>query len=423
MGRETPTVSRRGFVIGSAAAAGAAATLGLDGCTKTDASVELTESVQAQFPDAQVEYLAVASSQVQRHTNMITLDSIDYLEEAHSFDLPLGSLLYQSSDTRALVVAPGASSQALIRIGFVEFESGSFVPALGQALGSSEDYVIYDARASALAIAWVECNMVHGQWRVYATPLENGTASEQALQQAQLLDEGEGSYSPPQLAVSGNKIYWTVMPDPNGPASSEDSYLKAAEFSSVKPGAGAEPWTVYTSHGRMITNPLVSGELLTFVPRVDTDAVYYQLTTLDTATDAVQNIAILPPSLRVSDAVWLETGFAFGIEGNYDYADGLSLFGSYQQLGDGQYLYINKAPVSALVQIKQHSFVKSTKNVLGLDADAGTAIIVDTPQDCVAYGDILAGAGVQNRLVLYTTVTARVGKEKGVCRVRVFDPR
>jgi hypothetical protein len=411
-------------VLGSAAAAAtasAATVLSLDGCGSTSASAELTQGVQAQFPDAQVEYLAVASSQVERHTNMTTLDSADYLAEVHSFELPLGSLVYQSSDTQALVVAPGASSQSLIRFGFVAFESGSFTPALGQALGSSEDYVIYDARASALALAWVECNMVHGQWRVYATPLENGTASEQALQQAQLLDEGEGSYSPPQLAVAGRKIYWNVMPDPNGPASSEDSYLKAAEFSSTRSGASAEPWTVYTSHGRMITNPLVSGDVLTFVPRVDTDAVYYQLTSLDIATDAVQHIAILPPSVRVSDAVWLDSGFAFGIEGNYDYAEGLSLFGSYQQLGEGQYLYINKAPVSALVQVKQHSFVKSTKNVLGLDTSAGTAIIVDTPQDCVAYGDILAGSGVQNRLVVYTTVTSRIGQEKGTCRVRVFD--
>ncbi len=418
-------LTRRGFVAGMAGAAASAAALTLDGCGGGGSvSEELTAQVQAAFPDAFVEYLDVDPSQIIPSTDMTdeNISLVDYLTEVNSFDLPLGSLVYQSSDTQALVIAPGAASNALTRLGIVDFTSGQFAPILGQALGQKEDFVIYDARASATAVIWVECHMVHGLWRVYASSVANGVPSEEAMQQAQLVDSGESLYAPPQLAASANKVYWTVMPDPNGPASGEDSYLKAVEFSSGTSSQTVEPYIVYVSHGRMITNPLVSGDVLTIVPRVDTDGVYYQLTTLDLKTDAVRNIAILPPSLRVSDAVWLDKGFAFSIEGNYDYAKGLSLFGTYQHLGDGQYLYVNKAPVSAPVQIKNLTYVKSTKNIVGLDTDFGTFVILATPQECVDYGDVLAGAGKQSRLVAYTTVTSKTGSETGTCHVRVFDP-
>ncbi|MCL2807226.1 MAG: hypothetical protein FWD27_03550 [Coriobacteriia bacterium] len=416
-------LSRRGFVVGAAAVAAstAAASVALGGCQSVSAQQAVYDSVRSQFPKAKLEYLDVDPAQVLPHTEMTMVDSVEYLRETQNFELPLGSLVYQSSDTQALVVAPGASSKALIRLGLVQLDSGNFSPFLDEALGSGEDYVIYDARASSDAVVWVECNMVHGLWRVYAAHIISGAVGEGILQEPHLLDEGVESHVPPQVALSGTKVYWTVMPDAAGPAATEDSYLKAVELNAVATQASVEPKIVYTSHGRMIATPLVSGDLITFVPRVDTDAVYYQLTTMDIATDTVQNIAILPPSLRVSDAVWLGDGFAFGIEGNYDYAKGLSLFGTYLQLGDGQFLYTNKAPTSAAMRMESLTFVKSTKNVLGLDPANDSVAIVRFMQDCVAYGDIMAGVGEQNRLVIYTTVTSRMGLEKGRCRVRVFD--
>ena len=422
VGKEAKGVTRRGFVAGGAAVTAAtAAALTLGGCGSSGGADEMVQAVKAQFPDASVEYLNVELSQVKPHVEMNMVESPDYLYESYNFTLPLGSLLYQSSDDQALVVGPGASSKALIRLSVVNFVSGQAAPLLGQALGANEDYVIYDARASSAAIIWVECNMVHGLWRVYATTLENGVATEEHMSQAQLLDEGEGLYSPPRIAVGGGKVYWTVMPDPNGEAYAEDSYLKAANFGARRQGSLAEVVTVYTSHGRMITTPAVSGDILTFVPRVDTDAVFYQLTALDIKTDTVKNIAILPPSLRVSDAVWLDDGFAFGIEGNYNYAKGLALFGTYQQLSNGEYLYINKAPVSAALQMNGFTYIKSTKSVLGIDVEGDNVVVIDTLKDCVNYGDIMAGEGKQNRLVIYTTVMSKAGNQTGACTVRVFD--
>jgi hypothetical protein len=356
------------------------------------------------------------------YTGMTNVDYRDYLGEQSSFELPLGSLIYQSSQSQALVITPGDSSRSLIGMGLANLDNGEFTPILGQATRHNEDYVIYDARAGVEAIIWVECNMVPGLWQVYAAPLPGGTVDPEVGLKAVVLDQGTIEYEPPLLAASGSKVYWTVMPDPNGPAYQEDSLLKCAQFGQPGIGDKPEPQTIYVSHGRMITNPQVSGDTLTIVPRVDSDNVYYQLTTLGIADDKVRDVAILPPSLRVSDAVWLDQGFAFCIDANYDYAQGLAYAGTYCQLQNGQYLYINKLPSQAPVRLGELLYIKSTKNVIGLDTARGNAVIVPTPSNGVAYGDIMAAAGNQGRLVLYTTVTSRLGQEKGNCQVRILDP-
>ncbi|MDR3136051.1 MAG: hypothetical protein LBU07_01245 [Coriobacteriales bacterium] len=442
-----------GVLAGSVLAGGTltASNLTLTGCSSTNSVDKLIATAAQNAPQAHIQYLRVDPTQVLPYTDMTNVSYQDYLKETSSFELPLGSLLYQSSPTRALVIGPGDSSRYLIRLDMTSLYDGSRTPLLNQALGANEDYVIYDARASDSALIWVESNMIDDIWRVYAATLTNGapspiaeatsggasgadgTAGEKTaggsgasgastLPQAILLDKGGPDFEPPLLAVSGNKVYWTVMPDPTGLASQEDSLLRCALLNPQQPGAKPEPRTIYTSHGRMITNPQVSGDVLTIVPRADADSVYYQLTALGINDDVVRNVAILPPSLRVSDAVWLDEGFAFCIEANYDYAQGLAYAGTYWQRAHDQFLYINKAPSSAPLVLGALLYVKSTKNIIGLDATHGTALIVPTPENSVSYGDILASCGQQDRLVVYTTVTSRLGQERGSCQVRVFEP-
>ena len=414
-------ISRRHFLRSSLAVGSfAAASLSLRGCGSSGGTANLLEAAQAAAPSANVEYLSVDPSQILPYTSLSNVDFSDYLGEKNSFTLPLGSLLQQGSRSQALVISPGESSRALISMGLVNLDSGDLTTLLAQALGHNSDYVIYDARAGDASLIWVECNMVAGLWRVYASTLLGSLAAAD-MQQAALLDEGEADYEPPLLAASGNKVYWTVMPDPNGPAYQQDSFLKCAQFSKQVLGEQPAVRVIYTSHGRMITNPQVSADTLTIVPRVDTDSVYYQLTSLALSDDTVRNVAILPPSLKVADAVWLGEGFAFSIEANYDYAQGLAYAGTYCQLSGGQYLYINKPPSAAPVRLGSLLCVKSSQNIVALDASRGNASIVPTPENGVDYGDILAAAGTQDRLVVYTTVTARIGQEKGSCQVRVLE--
>jgi hypothetical protein len=328
-------------------------------------------------------------------------------------------------------------------------------------VGSAEGYVIYDARVNDLLAVWVECLLSTGAWRVYAAQLTGGASGTRGAEV--LLDEGDALYEPPMLCVCENSAYWTVMPDPDGSASGEDSLLKRAQvvgsagggggagggdggagasgggaggagggdgvtdaggasgFDTSSAGIGA-PEQMYVSHGRMITNPQASGGVITFVPRVDVSTVFYQLTALNNVTSQITEVAILPPSLRVSDAVYAQGGFSFQIEANYDYAKGLSLYGSYKQQATDSYFYANKTPSSPAAFVNNCMYIKSTKNIIGFDLQKNRYFVIDTPKDCVDYGDILAGSGEHQTLVTYTTITNKISANKSTTKVRIFAP-
>ena len=146
----------------------AAASLSLRGCDSVSGTDKLLEAARRAAPEANIDYLSVDPSQILPYTSMENLDFANYLNQTNSFTLPLGSLLYQSSPSRALVITPGESSRALISMGLADLDSCDFTTLLGQALGHNSDYVIYDARAGDAALIWVECNMIDGLWRVHA---------------------------------------------------------------------------------------------------------------------------------------------------------------------------------------------------------------------------------------------------------------
>jgi hypothetical protein len=170
----------------------------------------------------------------------------------------------------------------------------------------------------------------------------------------------------------------------------------------------------------MITNPLISGDIITIAPRVSTENVYYQLTAISVVTDKVLSVSILPQSLRVNDAVFSDGRFAFGIEGNYDYAEGLKFFGTYFDIGDGTWLHVSRMPVSAPLFLRGCLIVKSTVNIIGFDTASRCFFVIDTLADCADYGDVLAGWGAQDKVVSYTMIPARQGSRGGSTVLRVF---
>jgi hypothetical protein len=248
------------------------------------------------------------------------------------------------------------------------------------------------------------------------------------LGEARLVEEGDADYEPPMLAVAPQKLYWTVMPVATGPANQEDSLFRALSLDGAGAGAGAgakalyqeEPYTVLASHGRMITNPLVTDGIVTFVPRVDTANVYYQLTALDCANDRLVDFRILPQSLKVSDALYQDGAFFFSIEGNYSYADGLKSFGMYQELDDGTYLRVSRPPVCPAVRFGDCLVIQSTANIVGFDLKQKKFFVIDSPPRSPKYGEALVGWGLQDKVV---TSTVRLAEGNGAGEatvVRVF---
>jgi len=374
----------------------------------------------------------------------------DYLLEAGTWELTAGTLVYQASNSTALLLQPIDVGEDLMGFALLNLDDGSITNLFKKPVGQGVNDILYDARASESALIWVELDLASLKWRTYVATLETiqtvvaevttqreaasgplspeRVAREAAEAQAaaaaiakvaQLVEEGEADYEAPMLAVSGNKAYWTVMPDPDGPASTEDSYLKAVEVNA--PGSFSEPYVVHTSHGRMLTNPLPSNNMICIVPRVDTDGIYYQMTAIDIASDVAKQVDILPQSLKVTDAVYLTDSFAFGIEDNYDYAKGLATFGTYLGLGDGLYLHVNRIPTSAPVMIDGLLFVKSTMNAVCYDITNRRYFAIKVVADCADYGDILAGWGIQQRLVIYTNVPNHENSSRSKGVLRVFD--
>ena len=408
---DTGLVSRREFfsgMLGAGAVLATGAILVSAGCSSS--KKDDLESVVAQVAqDADIATLKVATDQLLESAEFAEAPLTDYLVLKNTWDLPKGSLVYVSSDTLAMLLVPGATTEALIKIGFIDLTTGELTIVMDQAQRHQDGYVIYDARASNRALVWVECNMQTSEWQVYCASLTGITLGESLL-----IDEGGIDYEPPMLCANEDKVYWTYMPDPMGPANQEDSYLKTANVTEP------QPQVIYTSHGRMITNPVATEGILTFVPRVDTTNVYYQLTALETSDDSVVAVNILPQALRVTDAIYMSGSFTFCTESNYDYAGGLAYFGTYRDLGDGSYLHVNKMPTSAAVQWKQHLILKSTRNIVGLDTANKKFFVFDALAESADYGDILAAWGIQDNVVIYTTVGSKSGLSTGTTRLRVF---
>ncbi|MDR1184985.1 MAG: hypothetical protein LBK67_09340 [Coriobacteriales bacterium] len=402
-----------------ALAAGAAATavgggVALGGCAPSKEQ-QFVELVSQGVEDEDIVTLAVAPEQVVEVTDFAEAAFEDYLELQAIYELPLGSLVHQIDSSAALVLLPGGEGKSLKGIGLLNLESGEVTSIIDGPVTLGKNMVIYDARASRTGLIWVEFDLGDHRWRVRVALL-NGTEVGDSL----LVEEGDADFEPPMLAVADNKFYWTVMPVATGAASQEDSHLRALEFRQGESLGQRRPYTVLASHGRMITNPLVTDGVVTFVPRVDTANVYYQLTALNCSDDRVLDFRVLPQSLRVADALYRGETFSFSIEGNYEYADGLAHFGTYQERDDGSYLHVNRSPLSPVVYFKDCLIIKSPTNVVGVDPVGSKTFVIDAPPQSPKFGEALVGWGVQDKVV---TSSIRLAEHEGnmeVTVVRVF---
>ncbi|MDR0888785.1 MAG: hypothetical protein LBM21_02675 [Coriobacteriales bacterium] len=431
-------ITRRQFItgaFGTAVAVVGGAVL-LEGCSSSSGSGGVLSSVGAAFPNANVVQLQASDSQIVQASALNQVDSGTYASLTSTYSLPYGSLVYQDSSNYVLALVPTTTGPVLTQVALMSLYTGQTTTVLASPKTTQDGNVIYDARASDNAIIWVECALLTGTWNVYAATLDGVT-----LGSTVQLDSGDGNYDPPMIAISASNVYWTVMPTATGNASSTDSVLKAVDMSAS--GASASnARIVYTSHGRMLTNPQASDNYITIVPRVDTKTTLYQLTAISVGDDKVHEIAILPASLQVSEAVYMlgagsgggsgsatsqsaaaqgaGGSFVFSVASNYTDVDGIGNYGTYDQLNGGNYLYTNKAPVGPAVMFGNCIDMRATKTVIGLDNSAGAYYSIDNPDNVSAAGDFLAGAGTQKRLVIYSPIVDQVNNTSGV-QVRVYD--
>ena len=172
-------ISRRGFVLGGAAA-GAATVLA--GCSKkTGTSDDAAGEPQVIKDDSKIvsitdEYEAV---------------DID-LEPAASWTLPLGTLLYYcDGDYAAAMMAPASALHANT-LGVLNLGDGSLTTLIEDPVEGT-GYSFYDVRAGDGVFTWVEMNFANASWKLYA----QNTAGASLVGDVVELDRGGKDYDPP----------------------------------------------------------------------------------------------------------------------------------------------------------------------------------------------------------------------------------
>lgn len=289
-------ISRRGFVLGGAAA-GAATVLA--GCSKkTGTSDDAAGEPQVIKDDSKIvsitdEYEAV---------------DID-LEPAASWTLPLGTLLYYcDGDYAAAMMAPASALHANT-LGVLNLGDGSLTTLIEDPIEGT-GYAFYDVRAGDGVFAWVEMNFANSSWKLYAQNLSGASLSGDVAE----LDRGGKDYDPPLFTAFGSSVIWYKMPSAGGNKTSSDSFCYRRSLDESK----AE--VIWKSMGRFASAPRASDGILTISPRVRNDeGVYYGITAIDLTdgNNTKRAQLVLPSSVSPFEAVYMGDTFVFSIEATY----------------------------------------------------------------------------------------------------------
>lgn len=402
-------VSRRAFLYGTAVA-GAAATLGLglSGCGPLGGS------------DGEVPYLKVPES------SLVTLNDFEALESAEghvqligNFELPYGTLVWETDDNVAACLLPTASGTPLAQVALLFLGSGNLETILERAVGAAEHFEIYDVRATSNGVIWTEANILQGLWRVYTAKLHNGGIDGQP----QLVDEGDATYDTPTLGAADNRAFWQVVPK-----SPNDSKLPSLLMGATFGRNDAE--RVFENARTMGTPPYSASDSITIAPRLDQATTYYQLTNLNSKSGSTEDTMTLPGGMAPLEAGYGQTGFMFSFADIYNYGEGISNLGTYVPLrkpSDGDYSSVKwfgfaRTPTAAPAWCNGLLIVKSSYSVCGVDLDEGTYFALDVDNGADDYGDYLASSGTHGNFVTYSNIDHQPIGAPAIhcCRVKVW---
>ena len=392
-------ITRRGFVLGGAAAG--AATL-LAGCSsKTGTSDDAAGEPQVVKDDSKIvsitdEYEAV---------------DID-LKPTASWTLPLGTLLYYcDGDVSAAMMAP-ASAQHANTLGVLSLSDGSLTTLVEDPVEGT-GYAFYDVRATDNVFAWIEMNYANSSWKLYAQGLSGVSRTGDAVE----LDRGSKDYDPPLFTAYGSSVIWYKMPASGGSKTSSDSYCYRQSLDESKPE------TIWKSTGRFASAPRVSDGILTISPRVRNDeGVYYGMTAIDLAdgNNTKRAQLVLPSSVSPFEAVYMGDRFVFSIEATYSGVGSLGNMGTYIGNEGGPYLFLSREPLACAAGKKNKFLVKVQSSHFLIDTSAKTYGSLLSPDRALEYGDYPATAGKSDTFLTYATVRNSQGIPETVA-ARLFS--
>lgn len=342
--------------------------------------------------------------------------------------LPFGTVVHASDDALAACLLPTDTASPLCQVGLIDLGSGSLATVLKDALGADDGFQIYDVRANAAGIVWVEANIMKRLWRVHAAPLA-GTE----LGATSLVAQGDGAWEMPALAVAGSYAFWQEVPRADGELTDEPSRLMRAAF------ATGSPEELYTSKAPMLTPPCSNGTGITITPRAERGTSYCQLTHLDAATGQTADALVLPSSMAPLEASFGPTGFSFAFDGIYDYGDGIANLGTYVPVTlpgsnlagtsaaaayDGvEWFRFARAPIASPAWCGPWFMMRSTSAVCGVDLANRRYFQIPVENGATDYGDMLASTGAGSRVATFSNVdyTPLNGERERHTLLRVWE--
>ena len=383
-------LTRRGFFRSTAAAGAAAAAVHvLAGCSHPAEETIPSDPVVVEEDSA---------------TTVLGEDgAYEYIEREFEvkgeWELPLGNVLHEGEGTWLPVTTAGASAMPMVKCSAFSLASGDLTEVVAEPITpNSPNVVIYDARCSDSAYAWVELDTLTKSWSLYAASFANGTLSGSP----NTLWQGDANWDPPRFAVTGNKVIWQVMPSLNGDKTSEMSHCYL-----WKTGASSAT-DVVESLGRFATAPSVSGNTVTLAPRVrNEEGTYYGITAYSLADDlaTIVDRLVMPENVRPFHAVRMGDVFALSVEASYGYGGLLGSMGTYIGTADGDFASVPLEPFANIAGSKDGLFVvKSRASYYVVDTKNKGYTFLGAADRCVDYGEYPARVGETDTFVSFATI-------------------
>lgn len=338
--------------------------------------------------------------------DVVTLDAFAEIEDPTGYfevkDLaqyPKGTMLFASEDVMAAALLTGETASPLSTCSLVNLETGVMTPAIERAVNHDMGYSIFAVRASKELLVWVESNYLTSDWMVYCATISDGKLTGQPVK----LDEGNGEYDTPEIAVIGTAAYWIFQPAENGPRTTENSYLRVA-------AGGSRSSDLITSEGRFNGGLSVSGQILTAMPRAKASSgVYYELTAIAAGSGSIVATQVMPHSFRPSNVIYMNNAFAFTIPASYDYGGGIANVGTYYPMAGGSWLRLARQSLTPPGICNGWLFAKSSSRTVFIDTNNQQYFVVNAPDGCTDYGDYSVCTGEVSRVYNYATVNKYEG--------------
>lgn len=319
-------------------------------------------------------------------------------ESRGEWELPLGNVPHEGEGTWLPVTTAGASAMPMVKGSAFSLETGDLTEVVPEPITpNSPNVVIYDARCSDSAYAWVELDTLTKAWSLYAARFSNGglSGSPNTLWQA------DADWDPPRFAVTGNMVLWQVMPSLSGNKTAEMSHCYLWQVGS------SDATAVVESLGRFATAPSVSGGTVTLTPRVRNDeGVFYGITAYS-LSDSLQTMVdrlVMPESVKPFHAVRMGEKFALSVEASYGYGGLLGSMGTYIGTAEGDFATVPLEPFANITGKKDLFMVKSRASYYVVDMANHKYSFLGAADRCVDYGEYPARVGETDTFVTFSTI-------------------